>query len=117
MKRIINEPTAAALAFGVTQAQGDKQTRNLLVFDFGGGTLDVTIMEIESGSMNFKVHIVCLEFRFSCSDFAKYECFAPFQLHMRLHSQLTIEIDNMDFQMHSIFLVPLPLFFIQVCDS
>jgi hypothetical protein len=28
--------------------------KNLLVFDFGGGTLDVTIMEIESGTMNFK---------------------------------------------------------------
>jgi molecular chaperone DnaK (HSP70) len=33
----------------------DKASKNLLVFDFGGGTLDVTIMEIESGSMNFKV--------------------------------------------------------------
>jgi len=55
VKRIINEPTAAALAFGVTQAHGDNKTKNLLVFDFGGGTLDVTIMEIEADSMNFKV--------------------------------------------------------------
>uniref|UniRef100_A0A7S0MLZ7 Heat shock protein 70 n=1 Tax=Cryptomonas curvata TaxID=233186 RepID=A0A7S0MLZ7_9CRYP len=53
VKRIINEPTAAALAFGVMQ--GDSKMKNLLVFDFGGGTLDVTIMEIESGTMNFKV--------------------------------------------------------------
>jgi len=55
VKRIINEPTAAALAFGVTQVATDKSKRNLLVFDFGGGTLDVTIMEIEGDSMNFKV--------------------------------------------------------------
>ena len=34
---------------------GDRsKLKNLLVFDFGGGTLDVTIMEIESGTMNFK---------------------------------------------------------------
>jgi molecular chaperone DnaK (HSP70) len=30
-------------------------SRNLLVFDFGGGTLDVTIMQIEANSMNFQV--------------------------------------------------------------
>uniref|UniRef100_A0A7S0Y1A8 Heat shock protein 70 n=2 Tax=Hemiselmis andersenii TaxID=464988 RepID=A0A7S0Y1A8_HEMAN len=56
VKRIINEPTAAALAFGVTQSKDSSGgKKNLLVFDFGGGTLDVTIMEIEGGSMNFKV--------------------------------------------------------------
>ena len=118
VKRIINEPTAAALAFGVMQGDrypplplrvlrltrqhkcpqeapvlvhvggvgscaskhlsmccapvvhtaavllpfvtalavwlGHSKVKNLLVFDFGGGTLDVTIMEIESGTMNFK---------------------------------------------------------------
>jgi len=43
--RIINEPTAAALAFGL-----DKEGENMLmVFDLGGGTLDVTIMEIGEG--------------------------------------------------------------------
>lgn len=44
--RIINEPTAASLAFGL-----DKVTQDLkiLVFDFGGGTLDVTIMEMGGG--------------------------------------------------------------------
>mmetsp|Transcript_34463 Transcript_34463/g.67414 ORF Transcript_34463/g.67414 Transcript_34463/m.67414 type:complete len:548 (+) Transcript_34463:90-1733(+) len=55
VKRIINEPTAAALAFGVTEGEGEQDKKNLLVFDFGGGTLDVTIMEIEKGSMNFRV--------------------------------------------------------------
>jgi len=55
VKRIINEPTAAALAFGVLQADVSAGAKNLLVFDFGGGTLDVTIMQIEPNSMNFQV--------------------------------------------------------------
>ena len=44
--RIINEPTAAALAFGLDKA---KQDMKILVFDFGGGTLDVTTMEMGGG--------------------------------------------------------------------
>ncbi len=44
-----------------SQMDMDKGSKNLLVFDFGGGTLDVTIMEIESGSMNFKVtYYMCM---------------------------------------------------------
>ncbi len=41
--RIINEPTAAAMAYGLDKAHGEQQ---ILVFDLGGGTLDVTIMNI-----------------------------------------------------------------------
>jgi molecular chaperone DnaK len=44
--RIINEPTAASLAFGLDKA---KQDMKILVFDFGGGTLDVTMMEMGGG--------------------------------------------------------------------
>jgi molecular chaperone DnaK len=44
--RIINEPTAASLAFGLDKAAQDLK---ILVFDFGGGTLDVTIMEMGGG--------------------------------------------------------------------
>ena len=44
--RIINEPTAASLAFGLDKT---KQEMKILVFDFGGGTLDVTIMEMGGG--------------------------------------------------------------------
>ena len=44
--RIINEPTAASLAFGLDKAKHDMK---ILVFDFGGGTLDVTIMEMGGG--------------------------------------------------------------------
>jgi molecular chaperone DnaK len=44
--RIINEPTAASLAFGLDKARQDMK---ILVFDFGGGTLDVTIMDMGGG--------------------------------------------------------------------
>ncbi|GFP87106.1 luminal-binding protein 5 [Phtheirospermum japonicum] len=43
--RIINEPTAAAIAYGLDK-QGDK---NILVFDLGGGTFDVSVLTIDSG--------------------------------------------------------------------
>ncbi len=45
---IINEPTAAAIAYGVERLGGD---RNLLVFDLGGGTFDVTVMEIRGTTL------------------------------------------------------------------
>jgi molecular chaperone DnaK len=44
--RIINEPTAAALAYGIDKTEKEQK---ILVFDFGGGTLDVTIMEFSEG--------------------------------------------------------------------
>jgi molecular chaperone DnaK len=49
--RIINEPTAASLAFGLDKAQKDLK---IMVFDFGGGTLDVTIMEMGGGVFQVK---------------------------------------------------------------
>lgn len=49
--RIINEPTAAALAYGLDK-KGKEQ--KILVFDFGGGTLDVTIMEFGDGVFEVK---------------------------------------------------------------
>ncbi len=45
VKRIINEPTAAALAYGVDKENAQK----ILVFDLGGGTFDVSILDIEDG--------------------------------------------------------------------
>ncbi|CAL1392264.1 unnamed protein product [Linum trigynum] len=45
--RIINEPTAAALAYGVKQDPNTK--RNILVYDLGGGTFDVSVLEINNG--------------------------------------------------------------------
>lgn len=49
--RIINEPTAAALAYGLDKSQKEQ---TILVFDFGGGTLDVTIMEFGDGVFEVK---------------------------------------------------------------
>ncbi|KAI6193695.1 hypothetical protein M3Y96_01046100 [Aphelenchoides besseyi] len=47
--RIINEPTAAALAYGLDKKMNNDQ--NILVFDLGGGTFDVSILTISDGSM------------------------------------------------------------------
>src|SRR3989339_1710928 len=49
--RIINEPTAAALAYGLDKAESEQK---ILVFDLGGGTLDVTIMEFGDGVFEVK---------------------------------------------------------------
>ncbi len=54
VKRIINEPTAAALAFGLDKKEGD---RKIAVFDLGGGTFDISIIEIAEveGEHQFEV--------------------------------------------------------------
>ena len=54
VKRIINEPTAAALAYGLDKSKGDKK---LAVYDLGGGTFDVSIIEIAEvdGEHQFEV--------------------------------------------------------------
>jgi molecular chaperone DnaK len=54
VKRIINEPTAAALAFGMDKKQGDKK---IAVYDLGGGTFDISIIEIAQveGEHQFEV--------------------------------------------------------------
>ncbi|HHL18790.1 MAG TPA: molecular chaperone DnaK [Thiothrix sp.] len=55
VKRIINEPTAAALAYGLDKKTGDEQ--KLVVYDLGGGTFDVSIIEIADvdGEKQFEV--------------------------------------------------------------
>ena len=54
VKRIINEPTAAALAYGMDKAQGD---RTIAVYDLGGGTFDISVIEIAEvdGEHQFEV--------------------------------------------------------------
>jgi len=49
--RIVNEPTAACLAYGLEKSQKEQK---IMVFDFGGGTLDVTIMEMAQGVFEVK---------------------------------------------------------------
>jgi len=52
--RIINEPTAAALAYGLDVAKSSSDSRNVLVFDLGGGTFDVSLLSIERGIFEVK---------------------------------------------------------------
>jgi molecular chaperone DnaK len=52
VKRIINEPTAAALAYGLDKA--DKKDEKIAVFDLGGGTFDVSILELGEGVFEVK---------------------------------------------------------------
>lgn len=51
--RIINEPTAAAIAYGLDKSKGSKE-QNVLIFDCGGGTHDVSILTIEDGIFEVK---------------------------------------------------------------
>ncbi len=50
VKRIINEPTAAALAYGVDK----KKSGTIAVFDFGGGTFDISVLEVHDGVIEVK---------------------------------------------------------------
>ena len=50
--RIINEPTAAAIAYGLDKKSGGE--RNILIFDLGGGTFDVSILSIDDGIFEVK---------------------------------------------------------------
>jgi L1 cell adhesion molecule like protein len=53
--RIINEPTAAAIAYGLDKkTAGSKAERNVLIFDLGGGTFDVSLLTIEEGIFEVK---------------------------------------------------------------
>ncbi len=49
--RIVNEPTAAALGYKFTQQQGE---HNILVYDLGGGTFDVSLLKISNGKVEVK---------------------------------------------------------------
>ena len=53
--RIINEPTAAAIAYGLDKTNdGEKGERNVLIFDLGGGTFDVSLLTMEDGVFQVK---------------------------------------------------------------
>ena len=47
--RLINEPTAAALAYGIRERDDGDSDRRVLVYDFGGGTFDVSVLSVSSG--------------------------------------------------------------------
>ena len=54
--RIINEPTAAAIAYGLGMKNCSHGKRNVFIFDLGGGTLDVSLLTIEKGDFKVKTY-------------------------------------------------------------
>ncbi|KAI8017560.1 Heat shock 70 kDa protein [Camellia lanceoleosa] len=52
--RIINEPTAAAIAYGLDKKASNSGEKNVLIFDLGGGTFDVSLLTIEEGIFEVK---------------------------------------------------------------
>ncbi|XP_068229261.1 heat shock cognate 71 kDa protein-like [Palaemon carinicauda] len=52
--RIINEPTAAAIAYGLDKKAANGRERNVLMFDLGGGTFDVSVLNIDDGVFEVK---------------------------------------------------------------
>lgn len=52
--RIINEPTAAAVAYGLDQTDQTNEDKNILIFDLGGGTFDVTVCVVDGGLFEVK---------------------------------------------------------------
>jgi len=52
--RIINEPTAAAIAYGLDKKKYNKGEKNVLIFDLGGGTFDVSVLSIDDGIFEVK---------------------------------------------------------------
>lgn len=71
--RIINEPTAAALAYGLNE----KKTKNILVYDLGGGTFDVTVLTVDDGIFQVKstagdTHLGGEDFDIKLKEYALY---------------------------------------------
>merc|ERR1719158_1422436 len=54
VQRIINEPTAAAIAYGLDKAGSGAGEKNVLIFDLGGGTFDVSLLTIDDGIFEVK---------------------------------------------------------------
>lgn len=61
VRRIINEPTAAALAYGLhgkkDSQEGGVSGSNVVIFDLGGGTFDVSVLSMEGGVFEVKIHV------------------------------------------------------------
>ncbi|MCH7494477.1 MAG: molecular chaperone DnaK [Candidatus Marinimicrobia bacterium] len=55
VKRIINEPTAASLAYGLDKKEGDRKDEKIAVFDLGGGTFDISILQLDPEIGTFEV--------------------------------------------------------------
>lgn len=97
--RIINEPTAAALAYGLLQRTRTLEItkKTVIVYDFGGGTLDVSLMKIEGGM--FEVLSSCGNTRMGGSDFDnRLMSYAIAKFKKQNNLQEIKEINNMSLQ-------------------
>ncbi len=65
--RIINEPTAAAIAYGLDKKGGE---HNVLIFDLGGGTFDVSLLTIEDGI--FEARVILIRFSSYCNHLNRF---------------------------------------------
>ena len=75
--RIINEPTAAAIAYGLGANKSNKE-RNVLIYDLGGGTFDVSLLNIQGGVFTVKAtagdtHLGGQDFDTNLLDYCKKE--------------------------------------------
>jgi molecular chaperone DnaK len=68
VKRIINEPTAAAFAYGIDKSEGEQ---TIMVYDLGGGTFDVSILELDPTVGTFEVKSTSGDTHLGGDDFDK----------------------------------------------
>jgi molecular chaperone DnaK len=92
--RIINEPTAAALSYGISR-RGKR--RNILVYDLGGGTFDVTILAIDNDSLNVVAvggdpHLGGKDFDDRIMNFIEDELKEKYQFEMETDAGLEAEL-------------------------
>ena len=59
--RIINEPTAAAIAYGLDKITDMKEAQNILVFDLGGGTFDVSLLRMQNDGEDSEVEVLAVD--------------------------------------------------------
>ncbi len=92
VKRIINEPTAAALAYGLDQSKGGK----VAVYDLGGGTFDISVLEIQDGV--FKVLSTNGDTHLGGEDFDEELVRYLAELFMKDHPKLDLRKDKVALQ-------------------
>ncbi|KAJ1327749.1 heat shock 70kDa protein 1/2/6/8 [Microdochium nivale] len=88
--RIINEPTAAAIAYGLGAGKSEKE-RNVLIYDLGGGTFDVSLLNIQGGVFTVKAtagdtHLGGQDFDTNLLDYCKKEFQKKTKIHDKSHS-------------------------------
>merc|ERR1719299_160846 len=94
--RIINEPTAAAIAYGLDKKSNMAGERNVVIFDLGGGTFDVSLLTIEEGI--FEVKATAGDTHLGGEDFdnrlLNHFC-AEFKRTLSSSAQASVEIDSL----------------------